>query len=425
MSSNQGSGGGGLEGRVSWALIVAVLLLFAFATASGIVYRLLFGLLAVPLFGYIGGVFAARRIEGTVRRVTSFLQVGETLEEELELRSLHWWPKLLLEVEHQSKPFGSSGKIVTLWPFRTVTWRVRKHCELRGVYEYGTIEVTVRDPLGLFERKVLLGSPQTALVYPATIDLPGFFVPAGQGWTEGVSRGRTFMPSPVAAALREYVPGDAMGQIHWPATARAGKLMVKLFEREPSGPFEAVWVLLDLHSDVQAGTGIESTVEYGVTVAASIVKRFIDARRPVGVVIAGEELTTFKPAIGLMQLGRALEALALVQPGRAATLPEAATATASEIEPGASVVIVSPAPVDVISAAARRLEASGAGVVRVILDASSFVEGAREGGDQDGSPAIELEAYVIRRGDEIPQRLDYRVYGTHQGVDMPLMGMLP
>ncbi|MCH9020929.1 MAG: hypothetical protein IIA73_11270 [Proteobacteria bacterium] len=98
---------------------------------------------------------------------------------------------------------------------------------------------------------------------------------------------------------------------------------------------------------------------------------------------------------------------------------------AGEIEPGASVIVVSPAPVDVILAAARRLEASGAGVVPVILDAASFVGGAREGGDQDGPPATELEAYVIRRGDEIPQRLDYRLHGTHQGVDMSLLGMLP
>ena len=425
MAPIQGTGGSRGEGRAPWALLVAVLLVFAFATASGVFYSLLFGLLAVPLLGYVGSVFASRRIEGTVRRLTSFLQVGETLEEEVELRSLHWWPKLLLEAEHRSTPFGSSGKIVTLWPYRTVSWRVSKHCEQRGLYEFGTIEVTVRDPLGLFQRTVHLGSAQTALVYPATFDLPAFFVPAGQGWTEGVSQGRTFMPSAVAAAIRDYVTGDSLGHIHWPSSVRAQKLMVKQFDREPSGPFEAVWVLLDLHGDVQAGTGIESTVEYGVTVAASVVKRFIDGRRPVGLVIAGEELTTFTPAIGLTQLGSALEALALVQPGHAATLNEAAAATAGEIEQGASVVIVSPAPADVVSAAARQLEASGAGVVSVMLDASSFVGGARDGGDGDRAPVIELDGYVIRRGDEIPQRLDYRLRGTHQGVEMPLLGMLP
>ena len=277
-------------------------------------------------------MLAARKIEGGVRRITPFLQVGETLVEELHLRSLHWWPKLLLEADHRTKPFGSSGRVVTLWPYQTTTWTVEKHCERRGVYEYGEIEVTARDPLGLFTRSVRLGKPETALVYPATFDLPGFFVPAGQGFTEGANEGRTFMPSPVAGGIREYVPGDGMGHIHWPATARARKLMVKLFDREPSGPFDAVWVLLDLHSDVQAGSGTESTVEYGVTVAASILKRFIDGGMPVGLTVAGEEQLTFKPASGVTQLGRILEALALIQPGRAASLTEMAAATAEGLD---------------------------------------------------------------------------------------------
>ena len=418
-------GGSALKGRVLWGSVAAVLLVFALATGSVIVQRLLLGLLAVPLFGYVGSVLSARKLEGRVRRITPFLQVGETLVEELELRSLHWWPKLLLEADHQTKPFGSSGKIVTLWPYRTATWTSEKHCERRGVYKYGEIEITARDPLGLFVRTVRLGEPETALVYPATFDLPGFFVPAGQGFTEGVNRGRTFMPSPVAAGIREYVSGDGMSQIHWPATARARKLMVKVFEREPSGPFDAVWVLLDLHSDVQAGTGTESTVEYGVTVAASILKRFLDGGRPAALMVAGDERLTFKPASGLTQLGRALEALALIQPGRAASLLEMAEAAAEDVAPGSSVVIVSPSPVDVISAAATKLEARGAGVVPVILEPSSFEGGSPALAEQVRIRGAALEAYVIHKGDEIAHALDYRGHGSLQEFDAPLAGMLP
>ena len=262
-------------------------------------------------------------------------------------------------------------------------------------------------------KRLGLGKRETALVYPATFDLPGFFVPAGQGFTEGANQGRTFMPSPVAGGIREYVPGDGMGHIHWPATARAGKLMVKLFDREPSGPFDAVWVLLDLHSDVQAGSGTESTVEYGVTVAASILKRFIDGGMPVGLTVAGEEQLTFKPASGVTQLGRTLEALALIQPGRAASLPEMATSIADEIAGGSSVVIVSPSPLDLISVAATKLQAAGAGVVPVVLDPASFEDGARgerpEGIDQVRVSGAAIEAYVVHR---IPQRLDHRLHGA-------------
>ncbi len=409
-----------------WGLLTAALLVFAMATGSVTVQRLLLALLTVPLFGYVSSVLAARRLEGSVRRITPFLQVGQTLVEELQLRSLHWWPKLLLEADHQSKPFGSSGRILTLWPYRTATWTAEKHCERRGVYEYGEIEVTARDPLGLFARSVRLGKRETALVYPATFDLPGFFVPAGQGFTEGANQGRTFMPSPVAGGIREYVSGDSMGQIHWPATARARKLMTKLFEREPSGPFDAVWVLLDLHSDVQAGSGTESTVEYGVTVAASILKRFLDAGRPVGLVAAGEERFTFKPASGVTQLGRALEALALIQPGRAASLPDMAAETAEEIVSGSSVVIVSPSPVELISAAATKLQATGAGVVPVVLDRGSFAEGpAAKRMEQVRVSGAAFEAYVVHMGDEIPQRLDHRLYGSSMVLEAAPAGMLP
>ena len=385
----------------------------------------------MPLFGYVSSVLAARKLEGSVRRITPFLQVGETLVEELTLRSLHWWPKLLLEADHQTKPFGSSGRVVTLWPYQTATWTAEKHCERRGVYEYGEIEVTARDPLGLFARSVRLGRRETALVYPATFDLPGFFVPAGQGYTEGANQGRTFMPSPVAGGIREHVPGDGMSRIHWPATARAGKLMVKLFDREPSGPFDAVWVLLDLHADVQAGSGTESTVEYGVTIAASILKRFIEAGRPVGLTVAGEERLTFASESGMTQLGRGLEALALVQPGRAAELPELAAATAEEIASGSSVVIISPAPVEAVSAAATKLQAAGAGVVVVLLDPASFEDGAAAGRpavgglDQVRIPGATLDAYVVHRGDEIPQRLDHRLHGSPQGLEGDPAGVLP
>lgn len=403
--------------------------MFALATGSVTVQRLLLALLAVPLFGYVSSVLAARKLEGGVRRITPFLQVGETLVEELHLRSLHWWPKLLLEADHRTTPFGSSGKVVTLWPYQTATWTVEKHCERRGVYEYGEIEVIARDPLGLFTRSVGLGKRETALVYPATFDLPGFFVPAGQGFTEGANEGRTFMPSPVAGGIREYVPGDSMGHIHWPATARARKLMVKLFDREPSGPFDAVWVLLDLHSDVQAGSGTESTVEYGVTVAASIIKRFIDGGMPVGLTVAGEEQLTFKPASGVTQLGRTLEALALIQPGRAASLTEMAAATAEEIASGSSVVIVSPSPLDLVSAAATKLQAAGAGVVPVLLDPASFEDGARaerpDGIGEIRVPGAAIEAYVVHRGDEIPQRLDHRLHGSPGAIEAGLASILP
>lgn len=397
-----------MRARTLWAGAGIVLLVLALTTGSPLFYRLLLGLIAVPALGYVASVLAARRIEGGVRRLTPVLQVGDTLEERITLRNAHWWPKLLLEVQHDTRPFGRIGRIATLWPFGTASWTTAKHVERRGVYHFGELEITSHDPFGLFSRTMRLGRSQTALIYPAVVELPGFHVPSGRGWTEGVAMGRTFTPSPIAYGVREYSSGDAMSRIHWPATAHAGRLMVKEFEREPSGPADAIWVVLDLDERVQEGEGPESTVEYGVTIAASIARRFLDTGRTVGAVVVGREREVIRPATGFFQLGRILQTLAVVEPGPMGAIEDAASATRQELAPGASVVLITPAPVGAVGNAATSLQSAGAAVVPVLLDAGSFAGRPPSRGEQFRLPGADLSPYVVRMGDEIENRLDYR-----------------
>lgn len=408
-----------MKARVLWAALALALLGFSLSTGAALFYRMLFALFAVPVLGFLVSVVAARRIEGGVRRITPYLQVGQEVEEQVTLQNVHWWPKLLIEVQHDTRPFGRTGRVVTLWPFGAAEWTDSKHCERRGVYSFGQLEITSRDPFGLFSRTMRLGHPQSALIYPATVELPGFFVPAGRGWTEGVVRGRTFTPSPLAAGVRDYTSGDSVSRIHWPATARTGKLMVKDFEREPSGPADAVWVVLDLDERVQAGEGAESTVEYAVTVAASVARRFLDTGRTVGAVMVGQERRVVTPNTGFAQLGRILQELALIEPGVSGTVNDAAVEAQSELSPGASVVLISCAPVEAIGSAALVIETAGAGVVPVVIEAASFQGSPPARGEQYKLPGTDLSAYVLHKGDEIEKRLDYRAFGPSPAAALP------
>lgn len=385
--------------RVVWIGVGLLLLVLALSTGGALYYRLFLGLLAVPALGFLASVLSARRIEGGVQRLTAYLQVGEDLEERIVLQNTHWWPKLLLEVQHDTQPFGRAGRITTLWPYGSTTWTTSSHCERRGVYHFGELEITSRDPFGLFSRTMRLGRPQTALIYPATVDLSSFFVLSGRGWTEGIVRGRTFTPSAIASGVREYTSHDAVSRVHWPATAHAGRLMVKEFDREPSGPADAIWVVLDLDERVQAGEGAESSVEYGVTTAASVAKRFLDSGRNVGAVFSGREQLIIPAATGITQMGRIFQALALIEPGDAGSVQETSDAVKNELSTGASIVLITAAPPSAVSPAVDMLRATGAAVVPVLIDAPSFI-GRR-------SAASGLEAYLIRMGDEIGRRLDY------------------
>jgi uncharacterized protein (DUF58 family) len=57
------------------------------------------------------------------------------------------------------------------------------------------------------------------------------------------------------AGVREYAPGDSFNRIHWPSTARAGRLIVKEFELDPTAD---IWLFLDMQREVQAGSAWET-----------------------------------------------------------------------------------------------------------------------------------------------------------------------
>ncbi len=412
-----------MKGRILWAVLLVGAFVAAFSTGSPIAFRLGYGLLVVPVLGAIAVALASRGLDADVRRVTAYLQVGEAVEEEITLASSHWWPKLLLEVRHASTPFSSPGRVASLWPYQRTSWTTNARAMRRGLYEYGIVETVVRDPFGLFQRTLRRGRQQAALVYPATVDLPGFHIATGSGWTEGVVlAGRTFIPSPIAATVREYAPGDAARRIHWPTTLKMNKLMVKEFEPEPAGPSDTIWVFLDLWGGSQAGEGVESTVEYGVTIAASIARRFIENGRTVGLIAGGAELTVLRADSGPAQLGRVLQTLALAASGDAVPMSEALNAIVDAGMPRTTAILISPAPVQQIASAVAFLDTRGVTPVPIMLEASSFEGAAPAGGDMYRLPGTRVDAYVVHRGDEIHRRLDYRLAG-HAGVDLERLAL--
>ena len=57
----------------------------------------------------------------------------------------------------------------------------------------------------------------------------------------------------------------------------------------------------------------------------------------------------------------------------------------------------------------------GAGVVPVIVEASSFAGNPVAPGTDYRVPGSTFEAYVVHKGDEIDMRLDYRTHGPGGG----------
>ncbi len=342
--------------------------------------------------------------------LTSSPQVGHYIEERVEARNTDWLPKLLLEIHHKTAlPGHHNRRLINLLPRQSFSWTYRSLCQRRGLYSIGDLDLTGGDPLGLFTRKLEAEGSQKVLVYPATFDLPDFMLPWGKEAGDGYEKRRFQFTNQAVSGIREYAVGDSFSRIHWPSSARLGKFMSKIFDKEPSGPTGDVWIVVDLNESSQAGSGTESTAEYGITVAASLAKKYVDVNHQVGLISWGGNPKVISPQRGPSHLNRLLEVLALADVKGEKPLPEAVKGVEVSLSPQPILILITPAIkseiVEMVAAAtARKLN-----TVIVLLDGSSFGKGHGQRENLEWLTGKMIDTYVISRGDQIEEALDSKL----------------
>ncbi|MEX2372506.1 MAG: DUF58 domain-containing protein, partial [Dehalococcoidia bacterium] len=289
--------------------VALICVLVGFATGFWLLFRLAYVILvAIPL-AYFWTRDMARGLEVEVHRTDQRVTQGQPIEGRIWVRSRSFLPKVWLEVEDPSSvPGHTAHRVLTLGARGVAAWGYRTRTRLRGVYTLGPVRITASDPFGFFRVTRTFGEPTSILVYPNAPELPNFYIPPANLPGEGRVRRRTHNVTPNVAGIRAYQPGDSYNRIHWPATARTGEPMVKLFELDPASD---IWVVLDLHGEHHVGQGEDSTEEAAVSVAASICRYFIQQNRTVGLMSFGADLRLDEPDRGQNHYTRMLETLAL------------------------------------------------------------------------------------------------------------------
>lgn len=101
----------------------------------------------------------------------------------------------------------------------------------RGRYKWSGLRVRGTDALGLVNReRVYRSDPVELTVYPAPIPVSLEISPIAGWGTSDLDSGRARGAGLETRGIREYVSGDPLRYVHWPTSARSGKLMVKEFE---------------------------------------------------------------------------------------------------------------------------------------------------------------------------------------------------
>jgi uncharacterized protein (DUF58 family) len=136
----------------------------------------------------------------------------------------------------------------------------------RGTYSVGPVEVPRADPFGLCRRVTALGEPQVISVHPRVLSLRP--LPTGTSQNlEGPSSDTSPQGSVTFHRLREYVIGDDLRTVHWPSTARLGKLVVRHYV-DTAQPYTVV--LVDLRPEVYSPETFEEAMDVAASVATSM-----------------------------------------------------------------------------------------------------------------------------------------------------------
>lgn len=160
----------------------------------------------------------------------------------------------------------------TLRSYQKITRKWKLKCLKRGVFTTENVTLVSGDLLNFCISSVPRAVNASLVVYPEIVDLKEMFVPVNLLQGDRVVK-RWIVDDPfVVAGARDYAAGDPMNRIHWLASARTGKMMVKKNEHTSQNSLS---VLLNMQSQLYEHAEIinRGTVEIGIKVAATLLDR--------------------------------------------------------------------------------------------------------------------------------------------------------
>ncbi|MES1241879.1 MAG: DUF58 domain-containing protein [Acidobacteriota bacterium] len=281
-----------------WLGVVAALAVLLSLYSAG--FFLYAAVVAAAVLG-IGAFLPAASLLGLeVRRSlgAETVEIGGTVESRLVLHNQKRLPALWVfwrdAIEPGLAADGATCGFQTLASEETVHNACVLHGVRRGLYRVGPAVIEATDPLGLVRRFRIDPEVRFLTVLPRTIDI-------GTGWPLGhrpvheVPRRRSLLEDPSRfLGVRDYRAGDSLRRIHWRATARSGRLQVKLYE---PAVLEGALLAVEMGKTAFPTAGEEdAAVELAVTAAASIAEFVLANGQEVGLISNGGDAADRYPS---------------------------------------------------------------------------------------------------------------------------------
>jgi uncharacterized protein (DUF58 family) len=381
-------------------LVTALALLFFFAYITGIrlAYSLLYALILLFLVSYLWSRLAADNLVVERTSPEGQYQVGDHFEEHFTIENRSWIPVPLIELtDFSNLPGYNPGRVFSLKSRRTRRWTTRGQFKQRGLFTFGPIELRYGDPFGLFARTLRIAGSRSVVVYPVVRPVGALDALAPSTAGNEQLRGRVLDIPPNATTIREYVPTDSVKRIHWASSARLGRLMSRSFETREGGD---AWIVLDLQSSVHVGEAPESTLEYAMSLAASITDAGLRRGGAIGLVSNDSRLSMIEAARGDQQRNKLFEHFTLAQADGTVPLATLLTSQRHQWRHRGGLIVITPSSDERWPAALLDLGIRGHRSLIVYLDPRGF------GGTQPSLASVgrwrqALNWWIVRGADDL------------------------
>ena len=381
---------------------LGLLLFFTWLTAVRPAYAFAYALCLLFILAWAWPRAAIRGMSLTRSLDPGIPTIGESYEEVFEVRRTGWAPAPWVEVRDLSQiPGYQPGRVISVGS-RVVKWKARGVYRRRGWMAFGPTSLRVREPFGIFERSIKLSQKTSVLVYPRVRPIADLMTASTLQAGNAVSFGRWADYPPETGGVRDYTTGDSFGRIHWPLSARHQRLMSKTFEQPLTTD---LWILLDLDRSVHVGEGEESTLEYSVSLAASMASQITSRGRQVGLIANDSKGTILEPHRAVRQDRMILDYLAVAEADGRTPLTKTLAWERIRRLPRRAIAVITPSadPTWVNMMQAVR----GRRTTLIVF----FIDGASFGG-ADSNPSFDLgqdvDLYVVRRGDDFARLMRTR-----------------
>ena len=141
------------------------------------------------------------------------------------------------------------------------------------------------------------------------------------------------------AQHREYSPGDDVRRIDWKVFARSDRHYIKEYEEETN---LRSYVLMDISESMRFGSGAMSKLDYGCTIAASLIYLMLQQRDSVGLALFDDRVRQLIPdSSSLGHRQQLLHALADIKPTEKTELGQVLHDLAGQVRRRGMIIVIS------------------------------------------------------------------------------------